>query len=55
MATTFTADSSKSRPKSDCYVGYDAVVKGASVVVVHRENEEEYRENDKQALFVNIS
>jgi hypothetical protein len=31
---TFTATSSLPRPKSDCYVGCDAAVKGASVVVV---------------------
>jgi hypothetical protein len=33
MATTFTADCSQSRPKSDCYMGYDVAVKGVSVVV----------------------
>jgi hypothetical protein len=33
MATTITADSLLPRPKLDCYVGCDAAVKGASVVV----------------------
>jgi hypothetical protein len=33
MATTFTAASSLMRLKLDCYVGYDAAVKGVSIVV----------------------
>jgi hypothetical protein len=33
MATTITADNSLPRPKLECYVGCDAAVKGASVVV----------------------
>ena len=32
-AMTITVDSLPSRPKLDCDVGYDVVVKGASVVV----------------------
>ena len=34
LAMSITADSLLSRPKLDCDVGYDAAVKGASVVVV---------------------
>jgi hypothetical protein len=37
MAMTFPVGSSQSRPKSDCYVGCDAAVKGASVVVTSLE------------------
>ena len=33
-AMTITIDSSLSRPKLDCDVGYDAVVKGVIVVVL---------------------
>jgi hypothetical protein len=33
MATIITADNSLPRPKLDCYVGCDAAVKGASIVV----------------------
>ena len=33
MAMSITADSLLARPKLDCNVGYDAAVKGASVVV----------------------
>jgi hypothetical protein len=35
MATTFPDDCSQSRTKSDCYVGYDAAMKGVSVVVTY--------------------
>ena len=34
MAMSITADSLLPRPKLDCDVGYDAVVKGASVAVI---------------------
>ena len=34
MAMSITADSLLPRPKLDCDVGYDAAVKGASVVVL---------------------
>ena len=34
MATTITADNLLPRPKLDCDVGYDAAMKGASVVVL---------------------
>jgi hypothetical protein len=33
-AMTITVDSLLPRPKLDCNVGYDAAVKGASVVVI---------------------
>jgi hypothetical protein len=36
MAMSITADSLLPRPKLDCDVGYDAAVKGASVVVLTR-------------------
>ena len=35
-AMTITADSLLPRPKLDCDVGYDAAVKGASIVVLDK-------------------
>ena len=54
-AMTITVDSLLPRPKLDCNVGYDAAVKGASVVVKGRAMKLEQAMNNEPALGMHVS